>query len=136
VFTWFDEENLLEYILINNLSSNATKADEPKKDAAQAGLFDEVEEIFEEVLLELNPYAPAGSKAAKAYNKSTTASKKGAERSAARAATVSKVKGAVKSALSKAKKAATSAIGGARKAIKSAKQKSHVGAATYASKRG
>jgi hypothetical protein len=71
--------------------------------------FDEVEEILEGVLLEMNPYAPAGSKAAKAYNKSTTASKRGAERSAARAATVAKVKGAVKSALGKAKEAAKSA---------------------------
>jgi len=71
--------------------------------------FDEVEEIFESVLLEMNPYAPAGSKAARQYAKSTTASKRGAERAAARKAAVSKVKGAVKSALGKAKEAAKSA---------------------------
>ena len=71
--------------------------------------FDEVEEIFEGVILEMNPYAPAGSKAARQYAKATTASKRGAERAAARAATVAKVKGAVKSALGKAKEAGRSA---------------------------
>jgi hypothetical protein len=78
--------------------------------------FDEVEEIFEGVLLELNPYAPAGSKAARAYQKSTTASKRGAERAAARAATVAKVKGAVKTALGKAKESVKSAAKSARTA--------------------
>ena len=133
------EEMADEFAGIEDLSDEQIDAivEETIEEMLEEGYeFDEVEEIFEEVLLELNPYAPAGSKAAKAYNKATTVSKKGAERSAARAATVSKVKGAVKSALSKAKKAATSVIGGARKAIKSTKQKSHVGAATYASKRG
>lgn len=92
---------------------------------------DNLEEIFETVLLELNPYAPAGSKEAKAYNKSTTASKKGAERAAARDAAVSKVKGALKSAIGKVKEVKSAAKG----AVKDVKQQSHVGLAKYASSR-
>ncbi|NBS62257.1 MAG: hypothetical protein EBT26_09535 [Microbacteriaceae bacterium] len=72
--------------------------------------FGEVEQIFESVILEMNPYAPAGSKAAKEYAQSTTATKRRAERSAARAATVSKVKNAVKSALGGAKDAVKSGV--------------------------
>ncbi|NBW37105.1 MAG: hypothetical protein EBR30_19200 [Cytophagia bacterium] len=99
--------------------------------------FDEVEEIFEGVLLEMNPYAPAGSKAARQYAKSTTASKRGAERSAARAATVAKVKGAVKSALGKAKSAGKAAVTKAREVGKEAKFRAvDKPAAAYATKRG
>jgi len=98
--------------------------------------FDEVKEIFEGVLLEMNPYAPAGSKAAKQYAKSTTASKRGSERSAARAATVAKVKGAVKSALGKAKAAVKSAVAKAKEAGKEAKFRAvDKPAAAYATKR-
>lgn len=92
---------------------------------------DNLEEIFETILLELNPYAPAGSKEAKAYNKSTSASKKGAERAAARDAAVSKVKGALKSAIGKAKEVKSAA----KSAVKDVKQQSHVGLAKYASSR-
>lgn len=55
-----------------------------------------IEEAATEYLMELNPYAPAGSKAAKAYAKSTTATKRGVERKAA-------VKGAVERVKAKAK---------------------------------
>jgi hypothetical protein len=92
---------------------------------------DELDEVMEAVLLELNPYASAGSKEAKAYNKSTTASKRSAEREASRAETVAKVKGAAKSAVG-AVKAKSDEVKGA---VKSAKQQSHVGLAKYASKR-
>jgi hypothetical protein len=61
--------------------------------------IDEVEEIFEEVLSEMNPYAPAGSKAARQYAQSTTSSKRSAERKASRDATIGKIKGAVKTAM-------------------------------------
>lgn len=52
--------------------------------------------LNEEVLMELNPYAPAGSKESGAYNKATTKSKRSAESAAKRAETIEKVKGAVK----------------------------------------
>jgi hypothetical protein len=55
-----------------------------------------VEEAATEYLMELNPYAPAGSRAAKAYNKSTTATKRGEARKSA-------VKGAVERVKAKAK---------------------------------
>lgn len=93
--------------------------------------IDNLDEIFEAVLLELNPYAPAGSKESKAYNKATTASKKGVERQAKRDETVAKVKGALKSAIGKVQ-SAKSAVKGA---VKDAKQQSHVGLAKYASSR-
>lgn len=79
--------------------------------------FDEVEEIFEGVLLELNPYAPAGSKEARAYNRATTASKRSAERKAGRAAAVQRVKGAVSGAIGKVKKAVSSGVSAARKVV-------------------
>jgi hypothetical protein len=114
------EEMSDEFAGIENLTDEEIDAivEETIDEMIQEGYeFDEVEQIFEGVLLEMNPYAPAGSKAAKAYNKSTTASKRGAER----AATVAKVKGSVKSALSKAKGAIKSAVGKAKEVGRSAK---------------
>jgi hypothetical protein len=55
-----------------------------------------VEEAATEYLMELNPYAPAGSKEARAYQKSTTSTKRGEARKAA-------VKGAVERVKAKAK---------------------------------
>jgi len=55
-----------------------------------------VEEAATTYLTELNPYAPAGSKDSKAYNKSSTSTKRGEERRAA-------VKGAVNRVITKAK---------------------------------
>jgi len=54
-----------------------------------------IEEAATEYLMELNPYAPAGSKEAKAYQKSTTATKRGEARKTA-------VKGAVERVRAKA----------------------------------
>ena len=45
-----------------------------------------------EYLMELNPYAPAGSKQAREYQKTTTSTKRGAERSAAITGAVDRVK--------------------------------------------
>ena len=82
-----------------------------------------VEEAAIEYLMELNPYAPAGSAASKAYNKSTTATKRGEARKAAVKAAVSKVKakaaGAAVSAYA-AGKAAKAGITGAASAAKKA----------------
>jgi len=83
--------------------------------------FGEVEDLLEGVLLELNPYAPAGSAAAKQYQKSASSTKKSAERSAARAATVARVKDAVTGAIGRLKGAAKSAVGKAKEAGRSAK---------------
>lgn len=72
--------------------------------------------ILEGVLMELNPYAPAGSKEARQYAKSTTRSKRGAERAAA-------VTGALKKAKETVGKAATgvgSAVASAARAGKTA----------------
>lgn len=55
-----------------------------------------VEEAATEYLMELNPYAPAGSKEAKTYQKSTTSTRRGEARKAA-------VKGAVERVKAKAK---------------------------------
>lgn len=51
--------------------------------------------LNETVLMELNPYAPAGSKESGAYNKATTKSKKSAESAAKRAETIDRVKTSV-----------------------------------------
>ena len=96
---------------------------------------DELDEVMEAVLLELNPYASAGSKEAKAYNKATTASKRSVERAAKTAETVAKVKGAAKSAVGAVKAKSDEVKGATKGAVKSAKQQSHVGLAKYASKR-
>lgn len=61
-----------------------------------------VEDAATEYLMELNPYAPAGSKEARAYQKSTTATKRGEARKAA-------VKGAVERVKTKAKGVAAAA---------------------------
>ena len=53
-----------------------------------------VEEAATEYLMEINPYAPAGSKGARDYQKSTNSTKRGAERTAA-------VKGAIDNVKSK-----------------------------------
>jgi hypothetical protein len=53
---------------------------------------DAVEAAATEYLMELNPYAPAGSKQAREYQKSTTSTKRGAERSAAITGAVDRVK--------------------------------------------
>lgn len=55
-----------------------------------------VEDAATEYLMELNPYAPAGSKEARAYQKSTTSTKRGEARKAA-------VKGAVERVKTKAR---------------------------------
>jgi hypothetical protein len=82
-----------------------------------------VETASIEYLAELNPYAPAGSAASKAYNKSTTATKRGEARKAAVKAAVSKVKakaaGAAVSAYA-AGKAAKAGVTGAASAAKKA----------------
>ncbi len=96
--------------------------------------LDELDDIFEAVIMELNPYAPAGSKDARAYQKSTSSSKRSAERAAAVSAAKEKVKGAVKSTVKKVKTKAISAKGSAEKTTKGIKQQSHVGLAKYASK--
>jgi hypothetical protein len=96
---------------------------------------DELDEVMEAVLLELNPYASAGSKEAKAYNKATTASKRSAERDASRAATVAKVKDAAQSAVGAVQSKAGEVAGAVTGAVKSAKQQSHIGLAKYASGR-
>ncbi len=96
--------------------------------------IDELDDVFEAVIMELNPYAPAGSKAAKEYQKSTSASKRGAERAAAVSAAKDKVKTAVKGGVKKVKASAVAAKGSAQKTAKGLKQQSHVGLAKYASK--
>jgi hypothetical protein len=65
--------------------------------------------ILEGVLMELNPYAPAGSKEARQYARATTRSKRGAERAAA-------VTGALKKAKETVGKAATGALETGKKA--------------------
>lgn len=87
-------------------------------------LFDEF--LTEAVLMEMNPYAPAGSKEASAYNKATSASKKSKERSEKRAARVARVKGAVKRVASGAKEVAKKAgekVGAAVSKVKTAAKK-------------
>jgi hypothetical protein len=56
---------------------------------------DTVEEAATEYLMELNPYAPAGSKAARAYQKSTTATRRGEARKAAVKGAIDRVKAKV-----------------------------------------
>ena len=98
--------------------------------------FGEVEDLLEGVLLELNPYAPAGSKGAKEYARSSRATKKSAERSASRAATVSRVKGAVKGAIQRLRSTAGSIGTAAKSAGRSAKFHSvDKSVAAYANKR-
>ena len=77
---------------------------------------DVVEEAAIQYLMELNPYAPAGSKEASAYAKSTTATKRGEERKAAVSAAKEKVKTRVKGAVAGAGIAASIAKDEARRA--------------------
>lgn len=94
--------------------------------------FDEVEEIFEEVILEMNPYAPAGSKASKEYASKTSQAKRQKER----AEKISQVKGAVKSALGRAKEAVGSGVEKAKEAGREAKFRAvDKPVAAYATKR-
>jgi hypothetical protein len=95
---------------------------------------EELDDVFEAVIMELNPYAPAGSKDARSYQKSTSASKRGAERAAAVSAAKEKVKGAIKSTVKSVKSKALAAKGSAQKTAKGLKQQSHVGVAKYANK--
>ena len=83
---------------------------------------DAIEEAATEYLMELNPYAPAGSKAAKAYAKSTTATKRGAERKAAIKGAVDRVKAKAKGAKAAAGIAGSIAKDEARRAGRAAKQ--------------
>ena len=71
--------------------------------------------ILEEVLMELNPYAPAGSKEARQYARSTTRSKRGAERAAA-------VTGALKRAKETVGRAATGAGSATMSAMRAGKK--------------
>lgn len=110
-------------------------AEETVYEVLEEGLeIDELDDIFEAVIMELNPYAPAGSKGAREYQKSTSASKRGAERAAAMSAAKEKVKSSVRGAVKKVKTSALSAKGSAQKTVKGLKQQSHVGVAKYASK--
>jgi len=83
---------------------------------------DAIEEAATEYLMELNPYAPAGSKAAKAYAKSTTATKRGVERKAAVKGAVERVKAKAKGAKAAAGIAGSIAKDEARRAGRAAKQ--------------
>jgi hypothetical protein len=81
-----------------------------------------IEEAATEYLMELNPYAPAGSKEAKAYAKSTTATKRGVERKAAVKGAVERVKAKAKGAKAAAGIAGSIAKDEARRAGRAAKQ--------------
>ena len=81
-----------------------------------------VEEAATEYLMELNPYAPAGSKEARAYQKSTTATKRGEARKAAVRGAVERVKARVKGAQAAAGIAGSIAKDEARRAGRAAKQ--------------
>jgi hypothetical protein len=99
-------------------------------ESALESLDNSIDFLNEQVLMELNPYAPAGSKESQDYNKATTQSKKSAERAEKRAEKIKKVKDAVKrvgssikSGLKKAGKAAAYGTGYvAGKAISTAKK--------------
>ena len=83
---------------------------------------DTVEEAATEYLMELNPYAPAGSKEARAYQKSTTATKRGEARKAAVKGAVERVKAKAKGAKAAAGIAGSIAKDEARRAGRAAKQ--------------
>ena len=126
-----------EYDGIENLTEEDFDdiAEETVYEVLEEGIeVDELDEIFEAVIMELNPYAPAGSKGAREYQKSTSASKRGAEREAAVSAAKEKVKSSVKGAVKKVKTSALDAKDSAQKTAKGLKQQSHVGVAKYASK--
>jgi len=77
--------------------------------------------LNEQVLMELNPYAPAGSRESGEYNKATTKSKKSAENAEKRAETIERVKGVVKKVGSTIKQKAAGAAVSAYAAGKMAK---------------
>lgn len=79
-----------------------------------------VEEAATEYLMELNPYAPAGSKAARAYQKSTSSTKRAEARKAAVKGAVSKVKAKARGAVAAAGIAGSIAKDEARRAGRSA----------------
>jgi len=114
---------------IDDLSDN--ELDQVMEEILSEGVeLSECVQVFEGLILEMNPYAPAGSKEAKAYNKSTTKSKRSAEASERRTARMERIKGAAKRAGEKAKTlgagAVSAAAGGAAKVggkLKSAKEK-------------
>jgi hypothetical protein len=83
---------------------------------------DTVEEAATEYLMELNPYAPAGSKEARAYQKSTTSTKRGEARKAAVKGAVERVKAKAKGAKAAAGIAGSIAKDEARRAGRAAKQ--------------
>jgi hypothetical protein len=95
-----------------------------------------VEESAIEYLTELNPYAAAGSKESRAYNKATTSTKRGAERKAAVKAAVSKVKqkaaGAAVDAYA-AGRAAKDAVGSAANAAQTGARRAAGAVSTAAS---
>ena len=76
--------------------------------------------LNETYLIEMNPYAPAGSKESKAYNKATTSSKRSAERAAKRKEVIGKVKKAVGKVGSALKAGAGKAAGAAKAGAKAA----------------
>jgi hypothetical protein len=114
---------------IDDLSDN--ELDQVMEEILSEGVeLSECVQVFEGLILEMNPYAPAGSKEAKAYNKSTTKSKRSAEASERRTARMERIKGAAKRAGERAKTlgagAVSAAAGGAAKVggkLKSAKEK-------------
>lgn len=114
-----------DFSFIDELSDN--ELDEIMEEILSEGeiTLTESVEIFEELIMELNPYAPAGSKEAKAYAKSTTKSKRSAEASERRAARVERIKGAAKRAgeavKSRASEVKKGAVSGAKSAVGSAK---------------
>jgi len=77
--------------------------------------------LNEQVLMELNPYAPAGSRESGEYNKATTKSKKSAKNAEKRAETIERVKGVVKKVGSTIKQKAAGAAVSAYAAGKMAK---------------
>lgn len=76
--------------------------------------------LNETYLMEMNPYAPAGSKESKAYNRATTASKRSADRAAKRKEVIGKVKKAVGKVGSALKAGAGKAAGAAKAGAKAA----------------
>jgi len=125
------EEMVDEFVGIENLTEEEIDAivEETIDEMLEEGFeFDEVEEIFEEVLSEARVDMASRAAARKQYVAASEKSAKEArgraaskERSEKRAAAVSKVKGAVKSALGKAKQAAKTAVGKAKEVGKEAK---------------
>ena len=79
-----------------------------------------VQEAATEYLMELNPYAPAGSKEARAYQKSTTATRRGEARKAAVKGAVERVKNVAKGAKAAAGIAGSIAKDEARRAGRAA----------------